>query len=114
MSLEFYLKAEGPMEQAIMSLVDELRSVLSNTENLTSEAAQIRTAVEEFKTANASLTATVNDLRAQLANGSSVTDEQLRELLALAKAKDAAILGIFTPDFHGKEPAPEPTEPPAQ
>lgn len=90
-----------------MSLFEQLKSVLSNTDNITSEAAQIRTAVEEFKAANASLTATVNDLRAQLANGSSVTDEQLKELIALAEAKDAAILGIFTPDFVGNDtPAP--------
>lgn len=92
-----------------MSLYDELKSVLSDTANLSAESAQIRASVDEFKAANANLTATIADLRSQIANGSSVTDEQLQELITLAKAKDSAILGIFTPDFVGTEP-PAPAE----
>lgn len=114
--LEFHLKADGPMETVIVSLLEKLDAVLSDTTTLTAEAAQIRAAVDEFKanavalkSSNDSLKATVEDLRAQLASGGSVTDEQLQNLIAKAEAKNAAIEALFTPDFVGTEP-PAPVE----
>ena len=107
--LVFYLKAEGPVEQAIMSLFDELKAVLSDTTNLSTEAAEIKAAVDGFKASAATLNETIQSLQSQLANGGGVTEGQLAELLVLAKAKDAAITSIFTPDFVGTDPV-VPTE----
>jgi hypothetical protein len=103
---ELHLKADGPMEQAIMSLFDELKAVLSDTANLSAEAAEIRTAFDGFKANAATLNETIQSLQSQLASGGVVTESQLAELLVLAKAKDAAITGLFTPDFVGTDPVP--------
>ena len=109
--LEFYIKAEGPVEQRIMSLFDELKAVLSDTTNLSSEAAEIKAAVDGFKASAATLNETIQSLQSQLANGGGVTEAQIAELLVLAKAKNDAILGLFTPDFVGTEPPAPPAGP---
>jgi hypothetical protein len=113
--LVFYLKAEGPMEQKVMNLIDKLDAVISDTTTLTSEGAQIRATFLEFKekadalsASNESLKATIEELKA--AKGNTISDEQLQTLIAKAEAKNAAIDALFTPDFVGTEPTP-PTDP---
>lgn len=119
--LVFYLKAEGPVEQSIMSLLEKLEAVITDTASLTAEGAQIRAAIDEFKAnakdlkeVNESLKATIESLRAQLANGSSVTDEQLQNLIVKAEAKNAAIEALYTPDFVGTDPSPTPPAGPGE
>ena len=98
MVIVLYFKVEGPMEERIVSLYEDLKNVLSDNANLTAEAAEIKAAVDTFKSENANLAATVAQLQSTISNGGAVTESQLQELLDLAKAKDARILDLFTPD----------------
>ena len=93
-----YIEADGPLEGLAMSLLEELKAVLADNSNLTVEAAEIKEAVDGFKANAAALNARIEELQATIANGGGVTEAQLAELLDLAKAKNAAISTLFTPD----------------
>lgn len=88
-----------------MSLLEELKSVLADNTTLTAEAAEIKAAVDSFKSNAAALNARIEELQATIANGGGVTESQLAELLDLAKAKNAAIASLFTPDAPPAPPA---------
>lgn len=96
--LELQLKVDGPLEERIVGLLEDIKAALADNTTLTAEAAEIKAAVDSFKTEAAALNAKIAELQAALNAGGGVTQADLQEILNLATAKNQAIVDLFTPD----------------
>ena len=88
---EFYVKAEGPLENKIMATLNELIARLDATgEKAAAERAQVTEAVTALKNEVAELKEIVNNL--------PLPEVDLSPAFAKLDEIDAKIDGIYTPD----------------
>lgn len=92
------IEIDGPNEESIVSLLEQIKAALADNSAVSAEAAQIKDAVDGFRAANAQLVAKIAELQASLDLGTAVTDAELQEVLNLVNAKNDAIANIFTPE----------------
>lgn len=104
--IEMYFRVEGPNEERIVSLIEQIKAALADNSNVESEIAEVRAVVDGYREANGRLEAKIADLQIALEAGGGVTQADLVQILELANAKNAAIASIFTP-----EPTAQPSGP---